>query len=188
MLTSHWDRESASEVLDEYFAKIGGRDGIFKQTETAARGKKRGRPSNGAPAAAAAAAPTKRSRKNAGAHPAESTPPASAKKWSPPAGSWEDLIENIDACQEEDTGKLIVYLVWKNGQKTKHDTSVIYKKCPQKVSFALGGVLLVQLLTVVGYRCCNTTRAMSGLFERKPKTRQRLLSKGFRTEVRWISK
>lgn len=29
-----------------------------------------------------------------------------------------------------------MYLVWKNGKKTKHDTSVIYKKCPQKVSFS----------------------------------------------------
>ncbi|KAK3181711.1 hypothetical protein K4F52_006927 [Lecanicillium sp. MT-2017a] len=121
--------ESASEVLDEYFAQIGGRDNIYKQTETAARGKKRGRPaSNGT----AAAAPTKRSRKNA-THPAETTPPATAKKWSPPAGSWEDHIENIDASRDEGTGRLMVYLVWKNGQKTKHDTSVIYKKCPQKM-------------------------------------------------------
>ncbi|OAQ98796.1 hypothetical protein LLEC1_08055 [Akanthomyces lecanii] len=29
----------------------------------------------------------------------------------------------------------MVYLVWKNGKKTRHQTSVIYKKCPQKVSF-----------------------------------------------------
>ena len=30
-------------------------------------------------------------------------------------------------------GKLMVFLNWKNGQKTKHTTEVIYKKCPQKV-------------------------------------------------------
>jgi chromobox protein 1 len=62
-------------------------------------------------------------------------PPASAKanSWSPPSGSWDDHIESIDACEDESTGKLIVYLNWKNGQKTKHGTEVIYKRCPQKV-------------------------------------------------------
>lgn len=77
----------------------------------------------------------KRSRKSNGAHPGASTPPASSSKaWSPPAGSWEDDIESIDACQDEGLGQLMVYLVWKNGKKTRHQTSVIYKKCPQKVS------------------------------------------------------
>ncbi|PHH87707.1 hypothetical protein CDD83_8510 [Cordyceps sp. RAO-2017] len=120
-------RESASEVLTEYYNRIGGRDKIFEESDKAVRGKKRGRASSsGTPAT------TKRSRKN-GIHPAESTPPASAKKWSPPAGSWEDEIESIDACEDEGSGKLVVYLIWKNGRKTKHDTSVIYKKCPQKM-------------------------------------------------------
>ncbi|UNI22542.1 hypothetical protein JDV02_008422 [Purpureocillium takamizusanense] len=120
--------ESASEILEEYLKSIGGRDSIFEETEKAARGKKRGRASTGATTA------PKRSRKNGAAgHPAESTPPASAKKWSPPAGSWEDEIESIDACEDEGNGKLVVYLIWKNGSKTKHDTSVIYKKCPQKM-------------------------------------------------------
>ncbi len=124
-------RESANEVLEEYFNRIGGRDAIFKQTATAAAGKKRGRkPSSANPTS------VKRSRKSNGAHPGASTPPASSSKaWSPPAGSWEDDIESIDACQDEGVGQLMVYLVWKNGKKTRHQTSVIYKKCPQKVSF-----------------------------------------------------
>jgi chromobox protein 1 len=58
---------------------------------------------------------------------------AAVKKWSPPSGSWEDEIEKIDGCEEDDNGKLIVYLIWKNGQKTNHVTQIIYKKCPQKV-------------------------------------------------------
>ncbi|OAA78958.1 chromo domain-containing protein [Akanthomyces lecanii RCEF 1005] len=121
--------ESANEVLEEYFNRIGGRDAIFKQTATAAAGKKRGRkPSSANPT------PVKRSRKSNGAHPGASTPPASSSKaWSPPAGSWEDDIESIDACQDEGVGQLMVYLVWKNGKKTRHQTSVIYKKCPQKM-------------------------------------------------------
>ncbi|KJZ78453.1 hypothetical protein HIM_01844 [Hirsutella minnesotensis 3608] len=121
--------ESASEVLQEYYVRIGGRDKIFEESEKAARGKKRGRASSGTPVTTAA---TKRSRKN-GVHPADTSPPATAKKWSPPAGSWEDEIESIDACEDEGSGKLVVYLIWKNGRKTKHDTTVIYKKCPQKM-------------------------------------------------------
>lgn len=119
-------RESASDILNDYLKLRGGREAIFDETEQAVKTKKRGRKSNGTQAGSA-----KRSRKNA-THPAETTPPASAKQWSPPAGSWEDEIETIDAC-EGASGELVVYLIWKNGHKTKHNTSVIYKKCPQKV-------------------------------------------------------
>ncbi|KAL7938452.1 hypothetical protein V8C35DRAFT_288119 [Trichoderma chlorosporum] len=120
--------ESAGEILSAYLESIGGRDKIFEETQEATRGKKRGR----ATSTAAAAATTKRSRKN-GTHPGDSAPPATAEKWSPPAGSWEDEIDTIDACEDEGSGRLVVYLVWKNGRKTKHDTKVIYKKCPQKM-------------------------------------------------------
>ncbi|RFU74650.1 chromo domain-containing [Trichoderma arundinaceum] len=121
--------ESAGEILDAYLESIGGREKIYEETQDAARGKKRNRTSSSTPAAA-----TKRSKRN-GAHPSDSTPPATADKWSPPAGSWEDEIETIDACEDEGSGRLVVYLVWKNGRKTKHDTKVIYKKCPQKATY-----------------------------------------------------
>ncbi|VUC20817.1 unnamed protein product [Clonostachys rosea] len=124
-----WEPEEnlteATEVLQEYFASVGGRQAILDQTEKA-KGKKRGRPGSDQSAG------TKRQRKN-GVHPADTEPPVTKKKWQPPSGSWEDDIENIDACEEEGGGKLVVYLNWKNGQKTKHETSVIYKKCPQKM-------------------------------------------------------
>ncbi|CAG9943824.1 unnamed protein product [Clonostachys rosea f. rosea IK726] len=124
-----WEPEDnlteATEVLQEYFAGVGGRQAILDQTEKA-KAKKRGRTGSDQPAG------TKRQRKN-GVHPADTEPPATKKKWQPPSGSWEDDIENIDACEEEGGGKLVVYLNWKNGQKTKHETSVIYKKCPQKM-------------------------------------------------------
>jgi chromobox protein 1 len=64
---------------------------------------------------------------------ADKTLPATEKDWSPPSGSWEDEIEIIDAREVGGNGKLVVYLIWKNGEKTKHDTQIIYKKCPQKV-------------------------------------------------------
>jgi chromobox protein 1 len=123
-------RDSAQEILTEYFARIGGRQAIFDETDKALKTKKRGRSTGGGGPSVDS---VKRSRKN-GVHPADTTPPATTtKKWSPPAGSWEDEIESIDACEDGGSGKLTVYLIWKNGQKTKHDTSVIYKKCPQKV-------------------------------------------------------
>ncbi|KAI8411279.1 hypothetical protein FOFC_07873 [Fusarium oxysporum] len=67
------------------------------------------------------------------AHVGNKTLLAVMKKWSPPSGSWEDEIEKIDACEEDENGKLIVYLIWKNGQKTNHGTQIIYEKCPQKM-------------------------------------------------------
>ncbi|KAL7924630.1 hypothetical protein ACQKWADRAFT_253120 [Trichoderma austrokoningii] len=120
-------RESAGDILATYLESIGGREKIFEETQEAAKGKKRSRTSSTAHASS-----TKRSRRN-GTHPSESTPPATSDKWNPPAGSWEDEIDTIDACEDEGSGRLIVYLVWKNGRKTKHDTKVIYKKCPQKM-------------------------------------------------------
>ncbi|CEJ91163.1 hypothetical protein VHEMI06895 [[Torrubiella] hemipterigena] len=127
-----WEPEenlSANEVLEKYLAGIGGIEAIMKQTK-AVKGKKRGRPSAAKKDIEASPPPaTKRSRREA--HPAASTPPAAAKKWMPPTGSWEDEIDTIDAQQDTGSGKLVVYLTWKNGQKTRHDTSVIYKKCPQ---------------------------------------------------------
>ncbi|KAH7175572.1 hypothetical protein EDB81DRAFT_12143 [Dactylonectria macrodidyma] len=122
-------KESAQEILDLYFDQVGGREAILDETAKAAKTKKRRRPTNGGTPNNTT---TKRSRRN-GVHPAETTPPATVKKWSPPAGSWEDDIETIDACEDEGSGKLIVYLIWKNGQKTKHETHIIYKKCPQKM-------------------------------------------------------
>ncbi|KAM0461020.1 hypothetical protein ACHAO4_001819 [Trichoderma viride] len=119
--------ESAGDILAKYLESIGGREKIFEETQEAAKGKKRSRTSSTAQSAS-----TKRSKRN-GTHPSESTPPATSDKWNPPAGSWEDEIDTIDACEDEGSGRLIVYLVWKNGRKTKHDTKVIYKKCPQKV-------------------------------------------------------
>ncbi|KAI1324369.1 hypothetical protein F5Y16DRAFT_381284 [Xylariaceae sp. FL0255] len=121
-------KENATQVLEEYLESVGGRDKIIEESQTALKSKKRGRPSAGS----AAVNGTKRRRNES--HPDSATPPASATKaWKPPAGSWEDDVESIDACQDEQTGKLVVYLTWKNGRKTQHDTKVIYQRCPQKM-------------------------------------------------------
>jgi hypothetical protein len=120
-------RQNAAVVLNDYLASVGGRDKIVGESQTALKTKKRGRPSAGGTPANG----TKRRRNDD--HPASATPPASTRAWKPPQGSWEDDVESIDACHDEHTGKLMVYLTWKNGQKTQHDTKVIYQRCPQKV-------------------------------------------------------
>jgi chromobox protein 1 len=122
-------RNSASIVLEEYFASIGGREKLFEQTATAVKGKKRGR----AAAGANAEGKVKRSRKN-GIHPSDGDIPASLvnKEWKPPSGSWELDVDAVDMFRDE-SGTLMVYLTWKNGQKTQHSTKQAYMRCPQKV-------------------------------------------------------
>ncbi|TVY62601.1 Chromatin-associated protein swi6 [Fusarium oxysporum f. sp. cubense] len=118
---------SGDEILNEYFDTIGGRHKIFEESDSTAKTKRRIPMTNGTYGTR-----PKRQRRNK-AHATDDTLLATAKKWSPPSGSWEDEIETIDTCEENNNGYLTVYLTWKNGQKTKHDTEIIYKKCPQKV-------------------------------------------------------
>ncbi|KAH7021612.1 uncharacterized protein B0I36DRAFT_252854, partial [Microdochium trichocladiopsis] len=73
------------------------------------------------------------SKRRKGRHQVDSSLPASIKVCKPPAGSWEDEVESFNPCHDEDCGSLVVYLTWKNGQKTQHETKVIYQCCPQKV-------------------------------------------------------
>jgi chromobox protein 1 len=113
----------------------GGKSAILDAAmQGATRVKKRGRPSLGAQSSAV----NKRPKKN-GYHPEDVEAPRTAKAWKPPAGSWEDHIAQIDACEDEESGKLMIYLAWKNGQKTQHETRVIYQRCPQKVRRDLPG-------------------------------------------------
>ncbi|KAG7123457.1 Chromo domain-containing protein 2 like [Verticillium longisporum] len=121
--------EGAPEIIAEYYKSVGSRAMILEESRKGKETKKRGRPASSTPASS-----SKRARKSRD-HPSDSTPPASAtaNTWKPPSGSWEDDVTTIDACEDEETGKLIVYLNWKNGQKTKHTTDVIYKRCPQKM-------------------------------------------------------
>ncbi|KAG8170204.1 hypothetical protein KVR01_000949 [Diaporthe batatas] len=125
-------QENAAEILHEYFKSVGGREQIFEQTASALKGRKRGRQSNSATPA------EKRPRKNGNtsSHPADSTPPATARQaaeWKPPSGSWDEEVETVDMCQDEENGTFIVYLTWKNGKKTQHPKEVVYRRCPQKM-------------------------------------------------------
>ncbi|KAK8100670.1 chromo domain-containing protein [Apiospora kogelbergensis] len=127
-------KENASLILREYLESVGGRQQILDETETAVSqqsAKKRGRPAG----SASGGTPANGKRTKRGSHPASQTPPASvsSKEWKPPAGSWEDDISYVDACHDETTGKLVVYLTWRNGHKTQHDLKVVYSRCPQQM-------------------------------------------------------
>jgi chromobox protein 1 len=127
-------RETASKILNEYLASVGGKDQILslweeKKAEAAQKkGKKRGRANTNTPQNGTNGA--KRSKKAA----SEDTPPASAKQaeFKPPSGNWEDEVVHIDAC-EGNEGTVVVYLTWKGGQKSQHPLAQVYKRCPQKV-------------------------------------------------------
>lgn len=104
---------------------------MFEDTNKALTSRKRGRQSNSATPVES----SKRAKKSNGIHPLQSTPPASARaaEWKPPSGTWEEDVETIDMCQDEENGNFIVYLRWKNGKKTQHPKEVVYRRCPQKV-------------------------------------------------------
>lgn len=136
-VTNCINRETASEILTNYLASVGGKELIMsaweeKKAEAASgkKGKKRGRASTGTPLENGA----KRGRKNKD-HPASATPPASAAAadFKPPTGSWEENVVAIDACEGSE-GSVVVYLTWKGGHKTQHPLPQVYKRCPQKVN------------------------------------------------------
>jgi hypothetical protein len=109
-------------VLEDYYKQIGGRDSMFKGPKKATQGTKCRKTSSPIPKSLREGRPRRADADFIGAD------------WTPPSGSWDDEEVSIDACDKAGDGKLVVYLTWKNGRKTKHNTSIIYKKCPQKVS------------------------------------------------------
>ncbi|KAL3952724.1 hypothetical protein ACCO45_012667 [Purpureocillium lilacinum] len=109
------DHLSKCSVLQEYFDQIGGRDKAFAGRAVQAKKDDAGTSSS--------LSPTTGRRDNKSV--------AGTRNWEPPPGSWEYYIKAITGLEDDSGGKLTVYLDWKNGRKTKHDTSVIYKKCPQ---------------------------------------------------------
>jgi len=88
----------------------------------------------------------------------ESTPVPAPKaiqisEWKPPSdlASWDDKVAAVETVERMENGMILVYLLWyepagtilwagsltlgrKNGRKSVHDTTVVYHKCPQRVS------------------------------------------------------
>lgn len=142
-------RETAADVLKEYFEDIGGRP------EKPEKGTKRKGRASTAKSETGTPASTKRTK----------TKEEPEKAWSPPPGSWEHDVSHIDTVEQNidpKTGKdaRFAYLVWNNQKKTQHPLKHIYTKCPQKVSHPSFVPAANSLLTDAS-RCSNTTRATS---------------------------
>jgi len=116
-------------ILKQYWQKIGGRENLFKETEKAVAGKKRGRQAGGGGGGGGAS----KRRKN-GDHASDDDVPESlkSKAFKPPSGSWEDAVDLVDMYRDEN-GALMVYLTWNSGDKTQHMARQAYQRCPQKV-------------------------------------------------------
>jgi chromobox protein 1 len=114
-------------MLEKYYSGFGGRDTIIKQSNRVAHLRRRTRVSEKLPAQRPTCSKGEKKRF------ADEISSATPKHWSPPSGSWEDEMVTIDVCDVGSDGKLVIYLAWENGAKTKHDTHTIYSKCPQKV-------------------------------------------------------
>jgi len=138
---------TASELVEEYYNTIGGRQFVHDAAQAAKQPKKRSRASTGTTPAA------KKSKKEP--HPASATPPASLreKEFKPPSGSWEEEVKAIDACEGTD-GQVQVYLTWRNGHKTQHPLDMVYKRCPQKVNYTKATVAPASV-AMETRRCAN---------------------------------
>ncbi|KAB5566513.1 hypothetical protein GE09DRAFT_1107068 [Coniochaeta sp. 2T2.1] len=127
-----WEPEEnllETSVLEEYYAAHGGKEKMIAEAKEGIKSKKRGRQQSDTPSTT-----NKRSRKNGDAHPLDTTPPATKRAaWKPPSGLWEDHIADLDVIEDDESGKLMVYVTWKDGRKTQHETSVIHKRAPQKM-------------------------------------------------------
>lgn len=137
-----WEPEenlaTASEALEEYFKKIGGRP-VFQP-----KGKKRkqsvGTSANNTPNEK----PGGRGRKKTKSSPeleaeAKGTPdPVKDKKDWIPKGSWEQYVTRVDTVEQKPNPKTgeqqrWAFLEWGNGKKTKHPLEQCNLKCPQKM-------------------------------------------------------
>ena len=125
---------TADEILNSYLESVGGREAIFNQGEAVRKARKRGRKRGRASTATETAEKPNGRKSRKSSHPASSTPPASLDDviFKPPSGSWEEIVQGIDACEGTD-GQVMVFLSWPGGHKTQHPLDQVYKRCPQKV-------------------------------------------------------
>lgn len=141
-----------NEKLQEYFDSIGGRPDPKTPARSDSTSKKR------------KLEETSSSKQRGAKKAKEETPSISMKKgaaagsrrksgnadsqkeepdWSPPSGSWEDSIINIDTMEIGEDGILYAYVVWKDQKRSQHPSAVVNMKCPQKVSAVPAAYALV---------------------------------------------
>ena len=190
LLESKYSYSGAHEILEEYWAKIGGKP---EPGETKAA-KKRGRQSTGSQKATPDTTGSKRprtskpGRKSNGAMQQDvdngnliGFTEVGEDNWKPPAakpGSWDPLVQSIDTVvRESSDGELWAYLIWneKNDKgrfyRSKAVLPTIYKACPQRVSsmIFLFRDIITQLIL-----CCRCYTSMRSILSSHPVPRMKL--------------
>jgi chromobox protein 1 len=122
-------REDANEVVEEYYATLGGRP------QKPATGRKR--KSVGAAKPTAEKLVPKRQRKSKGAGDTESPHEVDLSALAIQANTWEDDVQKVDTITRDPNGSLVAYLVWKTGGKTRVSIETCYQKCPQQASYSI---------------------------------------------------
>lgn len=139
----------ASELLQEYWEKIGGKPTAVKTA------KKRGRQSEGG----SATPDTTKKQKTAQKPERKSLPAKRARQslpdvslvgteapeegWKPPEGSWENHIQSVETVEKDDDDNLWAYVIWNHRTpegkflRSRHPADKgersCYEKCPKKV-------------------------------------------------------
>lgn len=134
-------RDGASEIVNDYYEKIGGRP-EKPAVQKGKPGRKRksmgdSKPTTAASSPATAAEPKR--RRKSGAPKDDNKKEASPKtgknseSWLP-KGSWEKEVKEVsNIAQLKDQSGLTAYLLFHNGNKIQVDVKMCYKKCPLKV-------------------------------------------------------
>ena len=58
-------------------------------------------------------------------------PEEKSGSWEPKKQDWEPYVTKVDTVERDESGKLMVYLEFKNGKHTKVSMDMIYKHCPR---------------------------------------------------------
>ncbi|KFY00682.1 hypothetical protein O988_03164 [Pseudogymnoascus sp. VKM F-3808] len=131
-----WEPEvnlsTATEIVEEYYKSIGGREFVTDEAAKELEKVKTAPPRKRGRAASGNAVAPKGKKGKVEKHPKNSTPPVSME-FQPPTGSWENEPVVIEQVEENEEGVLVVHVVWKGVHRTRHETRVVYKRCPQKM-------------------------------------------------------
>ncbi|KAE8351634.1 hypothetical protein BDV28DRAFT_136653 [Aspergillus coremiiformis] len=119
--------EGAKDLVEEYYRVKGGRP------EKPQRGKRKSM--TGPKETSEKAEPKKRRKPRADATTETGDEDdAELPDWVPRSKNWESEVLNVDTIlRDPETSKLIAYLHWKNGKKSKVSLETCYDKCPKKM-------------------------------------------------------
>ncbi|KAI9781750.1 MAG: hypothetical protein M1839_005743 [Geoglossum umbratile] len=123
--------EDVSDMLEEYYQKIGGRPKLSKK---AISGKRARDNKSNTPQSSRKGSKSRKTNDYGSTRLGSASPPTKVERdhWEPPKGSWENDVQTVDTIEQDRRG-LQVYLQWNNGHKSTHAIDIAKKKCPMKL-------------------------------------------------------